>query len=77
MAIEAFNSDGEIIQTGEPGELVCKQPFPSQPITFWGKGGENAYENSYFTMFGPTVWVQGDLIRIGQKTRGIKILGRS
>ncbi|CZR52475.1 related to Acetoacetyl-CoA synthetase [Phialocephala subalpina] len=77
MAIDVFNSDGEIIRSGEPGELVCKQPFPSQPITFWGEGGEEAYKNSYFSMFGATVWVQGDLIRIGQRTRGVQMLGRS
>jgi acetoacetyl-CoA synthetase len=77
MAVDVLNSDGQIIQSGEPGELVCKQPFPSQPITFWGDGGEDAYKNSYFSMFGTTVWVQGDLIRIGQWTRGIQMLGRS
>ncbi|PVH76699.1 acetyl-CoA synthetase-like protein [Cadophora sp. DSE1049] len=77
MAVDVLDSDGESIQSEEPGELVCKQPFPSQPITFWGEGGEEAYKNSYFSMFGKSVWVQGDLIRIGQRTRGIQMLGRS
>ncbi|KAH6718659.1 acetoacetyl-synthase [Leptodontidium sp. MPI-SDFR-AT-0119] len=77
MAVDVFDSNGESIQSGEPGELVCKQPFPSQPITFWGEGGEEAYKNSYFSMFGTSVWVQGDLIRIGQRTQGIQMLGRS
>jgi len=79
MAVGVFDSEtGKSVEDGEtPGELVVTQPFPSQPIRFWGKGGEEAYCNSYFSMFGPQVWVQGDLIRIGKITKGIQMLGRS
>jgi acetoacetyl-CoA synthetase len=82
MAVEVFHSNFEegrqnAITTDEPGELVCTQPFPSQPLTFWGPGGQEKYFNSYFSMFGPTTWVQGDLIRISTTTKGIQMLGRS
>lgn len=76
MAVDVFDSGGMPITSGEPGELVCKAPFPSQPITFWGKNGTERYRKSYFEMFGDTVWVQGDLIRMGN-TGGIEMLGRS
>lgn len=26
-----------------PGDLVCVQPFPCQPLTFWGPGGDDKY----------------------------------
>lgn len=26
-----------------PGDLVCVKPFPCQPLTFWGSGGEDKY----------------------------------
>jgi acetoacetyl-CoA synthetase len=82
MAVEVFDSE---LENGRPksalfdipGELVCTQPFPSQPLTFWGKGGMEKYFNSYFSMFGPSTWVQGDLIRISSSTKGIQMLGRS
>jgi acetoacetyl-CoA synthetase len=81
MAVDVFdptNSEGvSIHDSNEPGELVVRGPFPSQPLTFWGPGGEAKYRESYFEMFGPKVWVQGDLIRISTTTGGIQMLGRS
>lgn len=79
MAVDVLDTDtGRSLEgTEEAGELVVRQPFPSQPLTFWGKGGDGAYKNSYFSMFGTNIWVQGDLIKIGPKTKGIQMLGRS
>jgi acetoacetyl-CoA synthetase len=77
MDIDVFDEEGNSIQSNEPGELVCKKPFPSQPVTFWGDNGQEKYQQSYFSIFGPTIWVQGDLIRINKKTGGIQMLGRS
>lgn len=80
MAVDVFDplaSEGKSIEDGDtPGELVCMQPFPSQPLTFWGPGGDKKYHDAYFSTF-PNVWVQGDLIRINTKTKGIQMLGRS
>lgn len=81
MAVDVYDSiseNGQSLEgTHEPGELVCTAPFPSQPLTFWGPGGEAKYEDAYFSRFGPSTWVQGDLIRINPVTRGIQMLGRS
>lgn len=80
MAVDAFDSlDAQgrsIANLGEPGELVCTQPFPSQPLTFWGPKGAENYKKAYFSMF-TGVWIQGDLIQINPKTNGVRMLGRS
>lgn len=31
------------VARGEPGELVCVRPFPCQPLTFFGDGGDEKY----------------------------------
>jgi len=82
MAVQVFeldsgNGKGRPVPLGELGELVCTQPFPSQPVTFWGPDGDKRYFDSYFEMFGTSGWVQGDLIRISKATRGVQMLGRS
>ncbi|KAJ6002542.1 acetoacetyl-synthase [Penicillium sp. IBT 35674x] len=63
--------------SGNPGELVCTQPFPSQPLAFYGPGGEEKYRASYFSRFGDHVWSQGDFIRLLPDTKGLLIIGRS
>ncbi|KIW30206.1 acetoacetate-CoA ligase [Cladophialophora immunda] len=81
MAVDIFDPTsvrGQSLEgTDESGELVCRAPFPSQPLTFWGPDGLEKYKDAYFSMFGPDTWVQGDLIRINPRTRGIQMLGRS
>ncbi len=81
MAVDVFepelvNESPQRILSEEPGELVCTQPFPSQPVTFFGAGGDEKYFNSYFSTL-PGIWVQGDLIKISNSTGGIQMLGRS
>ncbi|RSL58710.1 hypothetical protein CEP54_007600 [Fusarium duplospermum] len=80
MAVDVFDPLSSqavsIRESNEPGELVCTQPFPSQPLTFWGPDGSQKYKDAYFSTF-PGVWTQGDLIRINPKTGGIQMLGRS
>ncbi|OCK75425.1 acetoacetyl-synthase [Lepidopterella palustris CBS 459.81] len=81
MAVDVYDPNNpsglSIAHSNEPGELVVTQPFPSQPLSFWGPGGDAKYKDSYFSMFGPKVWVQGDLVRISTTTGGIMMLGRS
>lgn len=61
MAVESYSEEGIRLSPGEPGELVCTQPFPCMPLGFWplaGFGSEadvkiaqmNFY-NSYFGKF--------------------------
>ena len=35
MAISAVDHEGKPVPAGEPGDLVCTKPFPSQPVGFW------------------------------------------
>lgn len=32
-----------VVPPDAPGELVCVRPFPSQPLTFFGEGGDEKY----------------------------------
>ncbi|KAH6680574.1 putative acetoacetyl-CoA synthetase [Halenospora varia] len=76
MAIFAYSPDGQPILDGEAGDLVCTKPFPSQPVTFFGKNGEKKYRDSYFDVF-PGVWHHGDFVRFNPETGGMVMLGRS
>ena len=78
MAVEVFDYSGKnITDSGVPGDLVCVKPFPCQPVTFWGLGGEEKYRKSYFETFGPRVWHHGDFVRVNPETGGMIMLGRS
>lgn len=81
MAVDVFATDQpdgqSVVNLQQAGELVCTQPFPSQPLTFWGNNGLERYQKAYYEKFGPRVWGHGDLLRITQDTQGIIMLGRS
>ena len=66
------------------GELVCRQPFPSVPLGFWGDGVEGfpnptnpgvKFRAAYFERF-PGVWSHGDFAS-WTKHGGMTIHGRS
>ncbi|OQV09045.1 hypothetical protein CLAIMM_13227 [Cladophialophora immunda] len=77
MKVQIYSDEGEAIEsTGEPGELVCTAPFPSQPAFFWGDESGERYRSAYFERF-PGVWHQGDYIRMDPATQGVQFLGRS
>lgn len=64
MAVQFFDDAGQPITTpGVPGELVCTQPFPSQPLGLWGDEPFGAdgpkYRATYYERF-PGVWAHGD-----------------
>ena len=75
MAVEVFGDDGERLDEGQQGELVCTVPFPSMPITFWGESGDERYRSAYFDRF-PDVWTHGDYAMWTDRG-GMVILGRS
>jgi acetoacetyl-CoA synthetase len=70
---------GESIKhTGEAGELVCRSPFPSMPIYFYGDEGGAKYREAYFERFeNIKVWAQHDWIQFNPRTGGAQIHGRS
>ena len=75
MDVQVFDANGDPAGTGEQGELVCANPFPSMPLTFWGADGDRRYHAAYFEQF-PGVWTHGDWI-LETPRGGFVILGRS
>ncbi|KAK0621341.1 hypothetical protein B0T17DRAFT_285448 [Bombardia bombarda] len=61
---------------GSPGDLVCVKPFPCQPLTFFGPGGDDKYRAAYFERF-PGLWHHGDFVRMDPANGGLVMLGRS
>ncbi|KAJ7591022.1 acetoacetyl-CoA synthetase [Mycena floridula] len=90
MAIESFSSDGKLNPPGEPGELVCTQPFPVSPLGFWPlpgygtdqavKAAQTRFHDAYFSEF-EGVWYHGDHVLITRSRSGngggLIMLGRS
>lgn len=74
MDVEVWNEKGERI-ISQPGELVCKSPFPSMPIYFWNDPNKEKYLASYFSTF-DNVWRHGDWAE-DTKSGGMIIFGRS
>ena len=74
MAIEIWNDAGERV-VGEPGELVCTEPFPTMPLGFWNDPDGERYEAAYFGKF-PGVWCHGDF-SVETRNGGYVIMGRS
>jgi acetoacetyl-CoA synthetase len=74
MDVDVFDESGR--PTGlEAGELVCRRPFPSMPVSFWNDQSREKYRAAYFERF-PGVWCHGDWIRRTEHD-GFIIFGRS
>jgi acetoacetyl-CoA synthetase len=74
MNVDVFDPAGQSLR-GEPGELVCKSPFPSMPVGFWNDPGGARYRAAYFERF-KDVWCHGDWIQTTEHD-GFIIHGRS
>jgi len=74
MDVAAFDPAGHALD-GERGELVCRRPFPSMPLGFWGDADGSRYRAAYFERF-PNCWHHGDWIEITARG-GMVIYGRS
>lgn len=79
MAVDIARDDATSAEVGERGELVCRSPFPSMPLGFWGDGplgtvGER-YRSAYFERI-DGVWAQGDFAT-WTSHGGVVIHGRS
>lgn len=59
MAVDVLDDRGASV-LHRKGDLVCTEPFPSMPITFWGEDGEERYRASYFSDRSE-IWTHGDL----------------
>lgn len=60
---------------GRQGDLVCTEPFPSMPLTFWGEGGMQRYHDTYFAQR-REIWTHGDIAEMTPHGSAI-IYGRS
>jgi acetoacetyl-CoA synthetase len=74
MAVQIFDESGNAL-VGQHGELVCTQPFPSAPVSFWNDSDGSRYRAAYFERF-PGVWAHGDFAELTE-TGGLIIHGRS
>lgn len=75
MHMDVVDETGKSLPAGEQGELVCRSPFVSMPLTFWGDDGDARYRAAYFERF-PGMWHQGDYAEWSEHG-GIFIHGRS
>ena len=58
MAVNVLDERGAPV-VGRAGELVCTEPFPSMPLSFWGEDGERRYHETYFSAR-HEIWTHGD-----------------
>lgn len=77
MAVDVAADDGSSLRGrhGVAGELVCRAPFPSMPLGFWGDDDGTRLRDAYFARF-PGVWAHGDFAS-WTVHGGIVIHGRS
>ncbi|MDC0359283.1 acetoacetate--CoA ligase [Acidimicrobiales bacterium] len=75
MDIDVVGASGESVERGVEGELVCRSPFPSMPLSFWNDPGDIRYKAAYFDQF-EGMWHHGDFIS-QSSTGGYVISGRS
>jgi acetoacetyl-CoA synthetase len=74
MAVQVFDESGDAV-VEQRGELVCTQPFPSAPVSFWNDEGNKRYHAAYFERY-PGIWGHGDFAELRQNG-GLIIYGRS
>ncbi|CAD6897799.1 unnamed protein product [Tilletia controversa] len=74
MDVDVFDDAGKSVGLGNEGDLVCKTPFPAQPLGFW-RQPESKYKDSYYSQF-PGVWFHGDFCMLSED-QGLVMLGRS
>ncbi len=74
MAVEVRNEKGDAVRE-EKGELVCTQPFPSCPVSFWNDPEGERFHKAYFDLYDNT-WAQGDYAEITPEG-GVIVHGRS
>jgi acetoacetyl-CoA synthetase len=74
MATDVVDDAGASIRRAK-GELVCRAPFPSQPVGFWNDPDRRRYLATYFERY-PGMWHHGDFAELTAND-GYIIHGRS
>ena len=60
MDVTAVDDDGREV-VGRVGELVCRNPFPSRPVSFLRDPDGRRFHEAYFVQ-NPGMWTHGDLV---------------
>ena len=60
MDVVVYDESGQPTTDTEPGELVCRNSFPTVPLGIWGDDDGQRLHDTYFAHF-PGVWTHGDL----------------
>jgi len=66
---------GAPVASGQVGDLVCINPFPSRPVGLFGDSDGQRFHAAYFSQ-NPGVWTHGDLIEFSP-AGGARMHGRS
>ncbi len=74
LDVTVVDSDGHQVPPGVEGELVCRTPFPSTPVEFWGDTEGARMRSAYFDRF-EGIWAHGDFAKT-TPDGGFVILGR-
>ncbi len=77
--LQIWDDAGKRLESGQAGELVIAQPFPSMPLRFIDDPDGALYREAYFDHFagtGKRVWRHGDTIQKTDQGQ-ILIIGRS
>ncbi len=75
LDIDVVDDAGASCKPGVAGELVCRTPFPSMPLRFWGDDDDRRYRAAYFDEF-EGMWHQGDFAEWTEHG-GVVMHGRS
>lgn len=74
LDVVVVRPNGEIADPCQDGELVCRTPFPTVPLHFWGDDDGLRRHRAYFDRF-PGWWAHGDYAR-RTASGGFEIRGR-
>jgi len=74
LDVTVVDSEGHQVEPGVEGELVCRTPFPSTPLEFWGDTEGSRMRAAYFDRF-EGLWAHGDFAKT-TPSGGFVILGR-
>ena len=74
LDVTVVDSEGHEVGPGVEGELVCRTPFPSTPLHFFGDTDGSRMRSAYFERF-EGIWAHGDFAKT-TPAGGFVILGR-
>jgi acetoacetyl-CoA synthetase len=74
MDVVALDSKGHPV-LNQKGELACRSPAPSMPVSFWDDPDGSKYSEAYFEKT-PGIWLHGDYIEV-RASGGVVVYGRS